>query len=61
MSFLHLPVPSYLRWWCKDMMSHAMAATLGREVTSMRTKRAGGDHRREEGYEESVFLKWHTL
>lgn len=31
-------VPSYLRWWYTDMMPHAMAATLGREVTSLRTK-----------------------
>ena len=31
-------VPSYLRWWYTDMMPPAMAATLGREVTSLRTK-----------------------
>ena len=54
-------VPSYLRQRYKDMMPWAMAATLGHEVTSLRIKGVHGDPRREERWEESVSLKWHTF
>lgn len=30
-------IPSYVRWWCKDMMPWAVAGTLGHEAASMRT------------------------